>query len=207
MSIFKSPFSILNSQISPFLCFALNFMTKFLFNICFNEVNGRRECLRKSIPDSGIVCVCNTSYCDDLPPISRPKTPGVVLVYETNEFGDRFKVDEITPNPVLQDIEFLKSLTIDIDKNLEYQSILGFGGAFTDTTGMLLKSVPESLATAVIQSYFSSNGIEYSFGRVPISGTDYSVRPYTYNDVPDDKNLTQFSLQREDYEWKVCPKI
>ena len=155
------------------------------------------------IPDSGIVCVCNSSYCDDLPPIARPSEAGVILVYETNNIGDRFKLQQIRSNPILQNTNFIQSLTINIDKSMKYQSIHGFGGAFTDTTGMLLKSVPESLATAVIESYFSINGIEYSFGRVPIAGTDYSVRPYTYNDIANDKNLTHFALQKEDYEWKV----
>ncbi|CAG2181731.1 unnamed protein product, partial [Oppiella nova] len=48
----------------------------------------------------------------------------------------------------------------------------------------MLSSVDPSLASAIINSYFSENGIEFSFGRVPISGADYSLRPYTYDDIP-----------------------
>ena len=50
----------------------------------------------------------------------------------------------------------------------------------------MLKEVPESLANSIIDSYFSANGIEYSMGRIPIAGSDYSVgltlRIYNFND-------------------------
>jgi glucosylceramidase len=95
---------------------------------------------------------------------------------------------------------------VTIDPTQKLQSIFGFGGAFTDSTGQMLKQVPESLANALIDSYFSSDGIEYSMGRIPIAGTDYSDRPYSYDDVDGDLNLTHFALQKEDLEWKVCKK-
>lgn len=39
---------------------------------------------------------------------------------------------------------------------------------------------------------------------MPIGGTDFSAHTYTYDDtIKDDKNLTGFSLQREDREYKV----
>ncbi len=91
-----------------------------------------------------------------------------------------------------------------IDPTQKLQSINGFGGAFTDSTGQILKQVPELLANALIDSYFSSDGIEYSMARIPMAGTDYSDRPYSYDDVDGDLNLTHFALQKEDLEWKVC---
>lgn len=56
------------------------------------------------------------------------------------------------------------------------------------------------------RSYFSKNGIRYNFGRVPIGGTDFSVRGYTYDEVvrnKTDMGLTQFALQTEDYMFKI----
>lgn len=53
------------------------------------------------------------------------------------------------------------------------------------------------------RSYFSSDGIEYGIGRVPIGGTDFSTYPYTYNDLPGDVNLTSFNLTKEDLFYKV----
>ena len=54
----------------------------------------------------------------------------------------------------------------------------------------------------VLKSYYL--GIEYSLGRVPIAGTDFSTRAYTYDDDHDgDFNLEFFSLQPEDIEYKI----
>jgi glucosylceramidase len=46
----------------------------------------------------------------------------------------------------------------------------------------------------IINDYFSDNGLEYSMARTPIGGSDFSIRPYTYDDETDDKNLTHFAL-------------
>lgn len=43
-------------------------------------------------------------------------------------------------------------------------------------------------------------------GRVPIGGTDYSLKGYSYCDIPNDipdPDLTNFELQPEDFEYKV----
>ena len=53
-------------------------------------------------------------------------------------------------------------------------------------------------------SYFSKDGIEYGIARVPMGGTDFSTRPYTYlDDSPGDVNLTNFNLQYEDHVYKI----
>jgi glucosylceramidase len=53
------------------------------------------------------------------------------------------------------------------------------------------------------RSYFSTDGIELNFGRVPIAGCDFSTHTYTYDDVPGDTNLTHFNLTLEDFYYKV----
>jgi len=93
--------------------------------------------------------------------------------------------------------------TVVIDESQKYQKIFGFGGSFTDSVGLILNSVPKPLADYIMESYFSVNGLEYNMGRVPMAGTDYSIRHYSYDDTKDDKNLTHFMLQKEDLEWKV----
>ena len=39
--------------------------------------------------------------------------------------------------------------------------------------------------------------------RVTVGGVDFSMRQYTYDDVPNDFNLTQFQLGPEDIKWKI----
>lgn len=53
------------------------------------------------------------------------------------------------------------------------------------------------------RSYFSKDGLEYSLGRVPIGGTDFSTRGYTYQDNSTDASLKSFNLTEEDLIYKV----
>lgn len=55
-----------------------------------------------------------------------------------------------------------------------------------------------------IRSYYSTDGIEYGIGRVPIGGSDFSTYAYTYlDDSPGDVTLSNFSLKMEDTVYKV----
>lgn len=54
-----------------------------------------------------------------------------------------------------------------------------------------------------MRSYYSDYGLQYSIGRIPMAGTDFSSHFYTYDDVRDDYDLNYFSLQHEDYFIKV----
>lgn len=55
----------------------------------------------------------------------------------------------------------------------------------------------------LLRSYFSKKGIEYNIARIPIRSTDFSTRPYSYDDFPNDIKLQNFSLTDEDYKYKV----
>jgi len=156
----------------------------------------------RHIPNADTVCVCNATYCDNFPPLEKPES-GYASVYESNKNGDRFKISKVKFGINEETSKTIKSQTVIIEPNKIFQTIKGFGGAFTDTTGQMLKQVPELLANAIMESYFSADGIEYSMARIPMAGSDYSVRPYSYDDVDGDTNLTHFALQKEDLEWKV----
>lgn len=155
---------------------------------------------RKYLKNESTVCVCTEHYCDTFEPLKRTK-PGIVQKFRTAFSNDRFKYSEINFNDKNPNQE--KYITIQIDRNRTYQKIIGFGGAFTDSVGYNLMKLSESLRKRLIEDYFSSDGIEYTIGRVPIGGCDFSTRPYTYDDEIDDYSLQKFSLQMEDYKYKV----
>lgn len=53
-------------------------------------------------------------------------------------------------------------------------------------------------------SYFSDDGLQYNMLRVPIGGSDFSRRPYAYNELPvNDAKLTNYTLSYEDNVYKV----
>lgn len=91
---------------------------------------------------------------------------------------------------------------INIYQNIKYQTILGFGGAFTDATGYALSLLSEEKRKAAISDYFSSNGLNYNFCRLPIGSTDFSVDSYSYSKKSD---LSDFSIERD--EKYIIPTI
>lgn len=120
------------------------------------------------------------------------------IVYTSNQAGLRFKqsfgIFSVIKN---------KTNTIIINRNKIYQRIVGWGGAFTDSTGFNILSLSSGSQKHLLNSYFSDNGLEYSLCRVPIGGTDFSLRGYSYNDGESDPELLNFRLAEEDFCYKV----
>jgi glucosylceramidase len=179
---------------------------KILIRIIFLKIkeSARIECAGKLYPNAeSISCICNSTHCDNFPVLQIPES-GSALVFETSKKGERFKESELKFEKTEKNsTNSAKKQSISIDINTKFQNVFGFGGAFTDSTGFNIKSLPESLGNNIINDYFSQNGIEYSMARTPMAGSDFSLRNYTYDDVTDDKNLTHFALQKEDLEYKV----
>lgn len=90
-------------------------------------------------------------------------------------------------------------VVIEIDRSETFQKINGFGGAFTDATGINVKSLSRETREKLLEAYFSQNGVQYSLCRVPMGATDFSIKPYTYHD----SKLEKFKLQPEDFVYKV----
>lgn len=160
------------------------------------------ECEHRDYGNGGSVCVCTTSHCDHLPPLQRtPK--GVLTAYSTSQTGDRFARKEYhfsEANTANTD-----KIRVEIDRSKKFQKILGFGGAFTDATGINIATLSSDLQDRLIRDYFDQDGLQYSMGRVPIGGSDFSPRPYTYddNEGKEDETLSNFALQREDFLYKI----
>ncbi|CAL4071150.1 unnamed protein product, partial [Meganyctiphanes norvegica] len=154
-------------------------------------------CQSRDVGGESVVCVCDSSVCDTL---SRPEAlePGSYLMYTSSKDGLRFSKssgsaeEQPTGNQV-----------IEVNHDNEYQTILGFGGAFTDSTGLNVAALSSSTQDYFIRSYFGGDSIEYNLCRVPIAGSDCSTRPYSYDDTEGDVVLEKFALQDEDYNYKL----
>ena len=83
---------------------------------------------------------------------------------------------------------------ITINSNIKYQNFLGFGGAFTESSGYALSCLNNNIYNAIIDDYFSQNGLNYSFGRLPIGSCDFSLDSYSYSY---EKDLSDFSIERD----------
>lgn len=55
-----------------------------------------------------------------------------------------------------------------------------------------------------MDAYFGPDGNEYTVGRIPMGSCDFSVKQYSFDDVPGDYNLSYFDTGvEEDAEQRV----
>ena len=86
---------------------------------------------------------------------------------------------------------------------ITYQKVLGFGGAFTESSCYLISQLKPPVQEQLLQDYFSQEGLHYRFGRTHINSCDFSLDSYTY--LGQENDLSQFDMKRE--EQYVIPTI
>lgn len=144
------------------------------------------------------VCECSSTYCDTVAPLGD-LAKDEVAIYTTSESGLRLSRETTHfQNEITQSAE-----TIELNPRKQYQTILGFGGAFTDAATQNILSLSNAAQENLLRSYFSPAGIQYSLGRVPMGSIDFSTRIYSYDDVPNDFELHYFHLVEEDLHYKI----
>ncbi|CAG7818143.1 unnamed protein product [Allacma fusca] len=161
-------------------------------------------CNRRQFNHDSIVCVCDSNSCDTLGPLNRTQE-GVVQIFESTRAGKRFEYREQRFNDGVNPPGNQWDMTL--DPSWTFQEILGFGGAFSDAATLGMGSLSDKVKMDALRSYYSPDGIEYSLGRVVISGSDFSNRGYSYNDNhPDDWDHVNFAFVGEDIDYKI-PQI
>lgn len=115
-----------------------------------------------------------------------------VTVYETSAIG----------NNLLQ----LKILSLDNDKDRKEiklkiaqkkQTIIGFGGSFTEASAYLLNKLSKKNRDTIIEAYFGESGAKYSLTRTHINSSDFSLDHYSYAPKVGDKLLKHFSIKED----------
>ncbi|KYN23063.1 Glucosylceramidase [Trachymyrmex cornetzi] len=151
------------------------------------------ECIPRSFGNNFIVCVCNSTYCDTVSKENLQENQ--LLYYTSTEDGKRMQLSVMN---FTAKNESETGLVLTVDNNQKFQKIQGFGGAMTDAAALNIRSLSNKTQQILLESYFGSDGIGYTFTRIPIAGTDFSTRPYTYDDVLNDFTLSNFKLVEED---------
>ncbi|XP_045605281.2 lysosomal acid glucosylceramidase [Procambarus clarkii] len=174
-----------------------------LFSLCGDGARAEESlpCIPRDFGHSSFVCVCNASYCDTLPPPEAPPE-GAFLLYSSDMTGDRFLKSQDFFSSVGDDVS-AETVELVVDPTVTYQTVVGWGGAFTDAAAANILSLSQPAQDLLLGSYFSSSGIEYNIGRVNMGGCDFSWREYTYVDTEGDVDLNTFALQPEDTEYKI----
>ena len=84
-----------------------------------------------------------------------------------------------------------------VDPSHGFQTVLGFGGAFTDAAADTYAALPATSQREVLEAYFDPVlGIGYSLGRTTINSCDFSSESYTYVQAGDSR-LETFSISHD----------
>jgi len=81
---------------------------------------------------------------------------------------------------------------VEVDTSQKFQEVMGFGGAFTESSAFNWAMLPKKIQEKVLEAYFGEDGIGYSVGRVHINSCDFSMASYNFDDVEDDFELEHF---------------
>ena len=88
--------------------------------------------------------------------------------------------------------------TIMIDESKTFQTIEGFGGAFTDAAAVVFAKLPKESQDEFLRACFDpDSGNAYNLCRTTINSCDYSDEMYTYDDVAGDTSLAHFTIEHE----------
>lgn len=87
---------------------------------------------------------------------------------------------------------------LNVYDEVQYQEILGFGGALTEASTLNLSRIRPELRKQVMEMYFDrEKGIGYNFCRSTINSCDFSEDFYSYDDVDGDFALEHFDIAHD----------
>ncbi|MEM6642266.1 MAG: glycoside hydrolase family 30 protein [Bacteroidota bacterium] len=111
-----------------------------------------------------------------------------LTVFETSKSGNQ-----------LQEVKAFEttatSSSILINPQKTYQTITGFGGAFTESSAYLLNQLSPQNRQKIIQAYFSRAGANYSLARTHMNSCDFSLSQYSYAPIAEDMMLQHFTIE------------
>lgn len=113
-----------------------------------------------------------------------------IVIFQTSRFGQKFEA--ITP-PKTKESQF----TLKVDSSINYQSVIGFGGAFTESSAHLIMNLNDSIKNEILDLYFGKDNAAYSLMRTHMNSCDFSLSSYAYDTVANDTSLQYFSIDRD----------
>jgi glucosylceramidase len=120
--------------------------------------------------------------------LAEDKLP--VEVYETSASGHKLtQIHEFTDTD--------NQTIITILPEQKYQTIVGFGGSFTESSAWLLNQLSKENRDLILKAYFGNEGAKYSLTRTHINSCDFSLGNYSYAPVEGDMALENFSIDED----------
>lgn len=86
---------------------------------------------------------------------------------------------------------------VNIYPECTYQTVKGFGGAFTEAAGYTLSKLPENVQEEIMNAYFGEDGLQYNLGRTHINSCDFALGNYAYVEDENDTEFKTFDISRD----------
>lgn len=87
---------------------------------------------------------------------------------------------------------------INVFEDVEYQTVEGFGGSFTEAAAVTLGKMSPEKQEQILQAYFNPDkGLGYTICRTHINSCDFSLGNYAYVEDGNDVELKTFSIERD----------
>lgn len=139
---------------------------------------------------------------------SPRSSPSNLTVITSSRDGLRFehtyavlreKNSDRTQNSMENSKDLKSSVVLRIHADVKYQTIAGFGGAFTESSAYNLGLLSQSKQEEVLDAYFGDpdTSLGYTLGRVHINSCDYSLASYSCDDTPGDLDLKDFNIDHD----------
>jgi glucosylceramidase len=85
-----------------------------------------------------------------------------------------------------------------VDTARRMQTLLGFGGAFTEAAALTWQQLAPAAAAEFLCACFSpTQGHAYTLCRVPMGSSDFGLGNYAYAEAPGDFELASFTIDRD----------
>ena len=112
---------------------------------------------------------------------------------------DRYGQSRLSEQPALAFARGAPALSrISVNSESAFQTILGFGGAFTEAAALTWQGLTEAGRAELLRDYFDpERGHGYCLCRVHIGSCDFATGNYSHVETPGDTELNGFSIARD----------
>jgi glucosylceramidase len=104
---------------------------------------------------------------------------------------------ERAPNTAWRRIPGPSSADVTLDPGMKFQSILGFGAAFTDASCYMFSQLSEDAREQLFHELFDPSELGLNVCRTCIGASDYSTELYSFDDGEPDPELKRFSIDHD----------
>ena len=151
----------------------------------------RREFLRSSVAGFAAAAVARGLPARAADPASPTEKPAAWVTNEKKRFAPKSSLQwkPAAGNPSTQ--------AIALNPQKEFQTILGFGAAFTDASCYTFNRLTPVAREQLFHELFHPSEMGLSVCRTCIGASDYSTKAYTYDDGEADPELKSFSIEHD----------